>query len=98
MKDLNLRANKATACIIALENAAQEEYNKVFLWEKRIEGDDSVMIKLNMLANVGQLCRKILGNGITQINICCGVLTDVETKQARIPIQNIEPLPTEEPF
>lgn len=57
-----------------VEAATQAEYDKVFDDEKQKDSD--IVVKMNMLANIGQLCRKMRTQELQQITICCGVLKD----------------------
>lgn len=59
-----------------VEAATQAEYDKVFDDEKQKDSD--IVVKMNMLANIGQLCRKMRTQELQQIAICCGVLKDKE--------------------
>jgi len=57
-----------------MEAATQAEYDNVFDDEKQKDSD--IVVRLNMLANIGQLCRKMRTQELQQIIICCGVLKD----------------------
>lgn len=57
-----------------IEAAAQVEYDNIFDDEKQKDSD--VVVKLNMVANIGKLCRKMRTQELQQISICFGVLKD----------------------
>ena len=69
---------KTTRAISNLEAAAKIEYNAVF--EKEGQTDSEVVIKLDMLANIGKLCRKMRVQVLPQITVCLEVLNDMESK------------------